>query len=279
MHNNFPAGRTAHGASRRRKKTYPARDSENIFCARHWTGREAVRRTVVVTARFAVVHAERQKQRRAELVQIIPLREILPPGLVARGVFVGHEEIAEINVKIRRVGADVCERLLINFRAGVFIQMHVRRHGEGERAARCARGMKLKRGNNGIRRGTTLAAKLGVILRVRQQFVEREQRRFAARQINAGCLICERIATRSVNNVARHHAMRLHAHGDGAVFRPRENDVQVMRRNGYVEIIRAGRRAMIVIALRLLALRERRNAADDQSAGGCQKVTHGEIWV
>ena len=55
------------------------------------------------------MHAEREKQWRTNLAEIKPLREILPRGLVARGVLVGHEQVAEINVEIRCVGADVGE--------------------------------------------------------------------------------------------------------------------------------------------------------------------------
>ena len=72
------------------------------------------------------------------------MRQVLSRRLVARGVLVGHEQVAEINVKIRRVGTDVGECLQINFRAGVLVQMRVRRHGEGKAAARGTRGVEGK---------------------------------------------------------------------------------------------------------------------------------------
>ena len=92
------------------------------------------------------MHAQREKERngRTDLSEIKPLRQILPRRFVARSVFVGHKQVAEINVKVRLVGADVGERLLIHCRAGVLIQMHVRRHGKSKTAASRTRGVERK---------------------------------------------------------------------------------------------------------------------------------------
>ena len=88
--------------------------------------------------------AQREKDRSGtpDLSEIVALRQILPGRLVAAGVLVGHKEVAEVNVKIGFVGADVGQRLAIHIRAGMLIQVRIGRHGEGEGAARRARGVK-----------------------------------------------------------------------------------------------------------------------------------------
>ena len=85
--------------------------------------------------------AEGKIQWRSNLIEIKALREILPRCFLTRGVFIGHEQVAEINVEIRRIGVNVGECLLINFSAGMFIEVHIGGHGESERAARCAGGV------------------------------------------------------------------------------------------------------------------------------------------
>ena len=67
------------------------------------------------------------------------LRQILSGGLIAAGVLVGHEEVAKVDVKIGFVGPDIGQRLEIHIRAGMLVQVRIRRQGEGEAATRRAR--------------------------------------------------------------------------------------------------------------------------------------------
>ena len=52
---------------------------------------------------FAVVVAQHEEQRRgtAELAEVVPLGEILPGGVLAVVVLLGHERVAEVDVEIR----------------------------------------------------------------------------------------------------------------------------------------------------------------------------------
>ena len=57
------------------------------------------------------------------------------------GMLVGHEKIAEIEVKVGLIGQDIGERSLIHGRAGVFIQMDICREGEAKSATRWSSGV------------------------------------------------------------------------------------------------------------------------------------------
>ena len=88
--------------------------------------------------------AEHEENRRAvpKEAEVKPLREILRRGEFEVGVFVGHERVAEVEVKVRLRGERVGERLFVNLRLGREVEMRVRLHGERERAAHRARRVK-----------------------------------------------------------------------------------------------------------------------------------------
>ena len=141
---NPPAGRSAVCGGVPGIKPVGHRIRKVAFAHQVRPDRQAVVRSVVIFAAFAIVGAQREKDRHGttDLPEIVALRQILPGRLVAGGMLVGHEEVAEIDVEIGLVGPDVGQSPAIHVRAGVLIQMRIRRQGEGEAAARRPRRVK-----------------------------------------------------------------------------------------------------------------------------------------
>ena len=99
------------------------------------------------TARaFAVVIADHKEERRGstELSEVIALGEILLERRVAIRVLLGHECVAEFDMKIGLVRQRVRQCPLIDHRIGVLVEMRIRRHGKRERPPRRACGVKRK---------------------------------------------------------------------------------------------------------------------------------------
>ena len=184
--------------------------------------------------------SEEQRRGSANLSEIKPLRQILSRRLVARRVLVGHEEVAEINVKIRLVGADVGERLEINFRAGMLVQMRIRCHGEGETAARRTRGVKGKfRAVGELRRARKSRAKLVKVICISLQRADDQFDRHTGFELPHRRLVGASSGLRSVGHKTFHVLIHQHAQGDGVLFRSGENQIITLRGHGDVEIIRS----------------------------------------
>ena len=116
-----------------------------------------VGRTNVIARALAVVDTQGEQHRDAvaDAAEVIPLRCVVPRRRIAIGVLVGHEQVAEVEVEIGAVGADIRQCALVNSGTGVLVEVRVGGEREGERGAGRAGGVEGARG--GVReRGSGL---------------------------------------------------------------------------------------------------------------------------
>ena len=172
--------------------------------------------------------AEHEEQRRgpAELAEVEPLREVLPGGVLSALVLFGHERVAEINVKIRRVGERVGQRALIQASADAVVEVRVGGDGEGERAAWRTLGVEIA-----FRAVRAVQAELIEILRVGPQRAEDDFSRLALLELARGRLFRVIAPLRPVGDGAFGVLITQHADRDGIPRGPAEHHVARMRRH------------------------------------------------
>jgi len=232
---------------------------------------------------FAVVISQREEQGRggAELAEIEALRKVLLGGGFARGVLLGHERVAQVDVEIRFVGKRVGERLLVNGGIGVPVQMGIRRDRESERAVRRARGMESAGGAaRELRRAGRARTELIVILGVGLQPAEDHLSRFAFLELSHRRLHGVGSRLRAESHKAFHVLIRQHAQGDRVLLRAGQDQVKRMDGNGEVESVWL-RRAPVSPAFGGRSLLRQRVKPGQQEDGKKQVscLTHGRLLV
>ena len=130
---------------------------------------QAVGRITASTGAFAIVITEHEEQRNrlAGLPEVEPLREILFGGGLPIRVLLGHEGVAQIDMKVRLFIQRAGQGSLIDGRLGAFVEMRIRGNRERERIARRAGGVKCELGTVTARR-TELVTVFGVGLQRRE---------------------------------------------------------------------------------------------------------------
>ena len=136
--------------------------------------------------------ARKSGTERADLAEVVALGEVLLGRFVARGVLVGHEEVAQVDVEIGLGGPDVGEGLEIDLRRGAFVQVGIGGEGEGEFAAGRAGGVEgefrtVGEGGGGVGAGVELVIAAGVGLEgVEENFGGRVFLELAGRGLGGG---------------------------------------------------------------------------------------------
>ena len=121
-----------------------------------------------------IAQHQEQRSRTAELAEVVPLRQVLPGGVLPIVVLLAHERVAQVDVEIGGVGQGIGQRPLIEFGADAIVEVRVGRDGEREGAI--PRALRLE---GGLRAVGAAGTELVEILRVGLQIADQHFDRFA----------------------------------------------------------------------------------------------------
>ncbi len=168
----------------------------------------------------------------ADQAEVVALCDVLPGGRLTAGVLLGHESVAEVDVKIGRIGQGVGQGLPINGWVGLLIQVRIGRDREGELATRRPRRVERVLAAAGeLLLRTPARAEFVVVAHIRLQGIDDDLDRLSRWKLLWWRGLSESSLLRSISYVSLDVLVGQNSEGNRAVRRPAENQVECVRRH------------------------------------------------